>query len=68
MKPKLPLLPEMRPTDPVLGGGSLRGGGVTGEGREEGEVPTEQLVMSCSYLLHSTELTSYDQAAPFILH
>jgi len=30
----------MRPTDPVLGGGSLRGGGVTGEGGEEGEIPT----------------------------
>ena len=43
MKPKPSLLPEVRPTDPVLGGGSLRGTGVgstTGEGEEESPVPS----------------------------
>lgn len=45
MKPKPSLLPEVRPTDPVLGGGSLRGtgvGGMTGEGEEESAVPTSK--------------------------
>ena len=45
VKPKPSLLPEVRPTDPVLGGGSLRGTGVgstTGEGEEESAVPTSK--------------------------
>ena len=78
MKPKPSLLPEVRPTDPVLGGGSLRGTGVgstTGEGEEESVVPSTKRARATGnkayyvpkFLVNLVFILSVDVELPFLI-